>query len=162
MLRHIGIFIGTMMALVAMWFLISIPLCLVGGWLALRKGPLPFPASVNQIPRQIPPIPRYLHLAPSTLMAGILPFGAAFIEICERSSFGLGIGLATKGVFCLVCLDFGMSSLFGSRSYYAVGFAALTASRYFVDFQRLKLGLTLCCLLQSWVTALTVSRLHSI
>jgi transmembrane 9 superfamily member 2/4 len=115
-----------MVALVAMWFLISIPLCLVGAWIALRKGILSFPASVNQIPRQIPPIPQYLGLVPSTLMAGILPFGAAFIEICECLSDGRPV-FARRPSDCDE--DFGMSSLFGSRSYYAVGFAALTVSQ---------------------------------
>ena len=36
---------------------------------------------VNNIPRQIPPQPWYLHPIPSVLVGGILPFGAVFIEL---------------------------------------------------------------------------------
>lgn len=80
------------------------------------------PVRVNAIPRQIPPPPKYLRpwvwhdLIPvifvlvlignqaTAILGGILPFGAAFVE-----------------------LYFVLSSLFASRAYYAFGFLALTA-----------------------------------
>ncbi|KZT72084.1 hypothetical protein DAEQUDRAFT_809354 [Daedalea quercina L-15889] len=95
---------GTMLLIVVLWFGISAPLSLIGSYLGARHGAIRHPVRVNQIPRQIPQIPRYLQPWAATLLAGILPFGAAFVE-----------------------LYFVMSSLFASRAYYAFGFLALTA-----------------------------------
>lgn len=39
------------------------------------------PVRTNQIPRQVPDQPWYLHTIPCMLLAGILPFGAVFIEL---------------------------------------------------------------------------------
>lgn len=94
---------GTMLAVVMMWFLISVPLTVVGSIMGSRKGQLSIPVRVNRIPRQIPPTVWYMKFWPSALMAGILPFGAGFIE-------------------CYFLL----SSLFGSKVYYAAGFLFLT------------------------------------
>ncbi|CCM01117.1 uncharacterized protein FIBRA_03165 [Fibroporia radiculosa] len=95
---------GTMLLIVVLWFGISAPLSLVGSFFGTRHGGIPHPVRVNQIPRQIPKSPRYLQPWAATLLAGILPFGAAFVE-----------------------LYFVLSSLFASRAYYAFGFLALTA-----------------------------------
>ena len=46
---------GTLMALIGMWFLVSVPLCVIGAYLGFRREPLEPPCKVNQIPRQIPP-----------------------------------------------------------------------------------------------------------
>ncbi|CAE6513797.1 unnamed protein product [Rhizoctonia solani] len=96
--------LGTMLAIVALWFVISAPLSAIGSFFGKKHGPVSHPVRVNQIPRQIPPAPRYLQPWSASLLAGILPFGAAFVE-----------------------LYFVLSSLFASRAYYAFGFIALTA-----------------------------------
>lgn len=72
---------GTMLALVAIWFIISIPLSLLGSFLGFKKEAFSYPVRTNQIPRQIPPQPKSLKLFPTVALAGILPFGAIFIEI---------------------------------------------------------------------------------
>lgn len=95
---------STMLLIVVLWFGISAPLSSIGYYFGSKQGAVSHPVRVNQIPRQIPPVPRYLKPWSSTLLAGILPFGAAFVE-----------------------LYFVMSSLFASRAYYAFGFLALTA-----------------------------------
>lgn len=95
---------GTMLLIVLLWFGISAPLSAVGSYFGSKHGAITHPVRVNPIPRQIPPVPWYLRPWASTLFAGILPFGAAFVE-----------------------LYFVMSSLFASRAYYAFGFLALTA-----------------------------------
>lgn len=95
---------GTMLAIVLMWFLISIPLCVAGYFYGMKHGGFAHPVRVNSIPRQIPPSPFYLKPIPSMLLGGILPFGAAFVE-----------------------LYFVLSSLFGHRAYYAFGFLFLTS-----------------------------------
>nr|KAJ3422607.1 hypothetical protein HK105_007288 [Polyrhizophydium stewartii] len=90
---------GTLLALVAMWFLISIPLCIAGAYFGFRHPGFDNPCKTNQIPRQIPPQPTYLNRFYSALIGGILPFGAIFIE-----------------------LYFIMSSIWSHRIYYMFGF----------------------------------------
>ncbi|KAG0579051.1 hypothetical protein M758_4G069600 [Ceratodon purpureus] len=83
--------------LLLLWFTISVPLTLFGGYLGAKAEPITFPVRTNQIPREIPP-QRY----PSWLLvlgAGTLPFGTLFIE-----------------------LFFIMSSIWMGRVYYVFGF----------------------------------------
>ncbi|KAI4380495.1 hypothetical protein MLD38_006679 [Melastoma candidum] len=87
----------TFIVLLLLWFCISVPLTLGGGYLGARASPIEYPVRTNQIPREIPP-QRY----PSWLLvlgAGTLPFGTLFIE-----------------------LFFIMSSLWMGRVYYVFGF----------------------------------------
>ncbi|BGP00363.1 Transmembrane 9 super member 2 [Rhodotorula toruloides] len=95
---------GTFMAIGALWFGLHVPLTVVGGWIGVKRGPITNPMRVNQIPRQIPTVDWWLKPIPSALIAGILPFGAGFIEI-----------------------NYLMQSLFGAKAYYAFGFLALTS-----------------------------------
>jgi len=71
----------TMLAIMALWFCISVPLCFLGSRLAYKKDPPKHPGTVNHIPRQIPPQKWYMNPVLSVLMGGILPFGAVFIEL---------------------------------------------------------------------------------
>jgi hypothetical protein len=83
--------------LLLLWFCISVPLTLVGGFLGAKAPHIEYPVRTNQIPREIPP-QRY----PSWLLvlgAGTLPFGTLFIE-----------------------LFFIMSSIWMGRVYYVFGF----------------------------------------
>ncbi|KAF5124827.1 hypothetical protein DV495_003730 [Geotrichum candidum] len=72
---------GTMLATVLIWFVISVPLSCVGSFVAFKKDPFKFPVRTNQIPRQIPQQPKSLNKITSTLLAGILPFGAISVEL---------------------------------------------------------------------------------
>ena len=71
----------TMLALLFMWFGISFPLVFCGFYFGFRKQPYEHPVRTNQIPRQIPEQLWYLHPVFSSLIAGILPFGAVFVEL---------------------------------------------------------------------------------
>lgn len=92
----------TMLVIVGIWFLISIPLSFAGSWVGFRQPPVAAPVRTNQIPRQIPPSTTYMKPIPSMLLVGILPFGAIFVE-----------------------LYFIMSSIWFSRVYYMFGFLFL-------------------------------------
>lgn len=52
---------GIYFSIVAVWFLISVPLTFVGGFMATRLPILDPPVKTNQIPRQIPPAPIVAH-----------------------------------------------------------------------------------------------------
>lgn len=92
----------TMLVIVAIWFIISIPLSVAGSWLGFRSGQIEAPVRTNQIPRQIPPTTTYLKPIPSMLIIGLLPFCAIFVE-----------------------LYFVMASIWFSRIYYMFGFLFL-------------------------------------
>eukprot|EP00158_Paraphelidium_tribonemae_P005311 Partr_v1_DN27274_c3_g1_i2_m38593 putative transmembrane 9 superfamily len=89
----------TMLALMALWFLISVPLCFIGAFRAFKLPRIENPVRTNQIPRQIPEQPFYMRDVPAALMGGILPFGAIFVE-----------------------LYFIMNSIWSSQFYYVFGF----------------------------------------
>ncbi|PVI02187.1 hypothetical protein DM02DRAFT_613152 [Periconia macrospinosa] len=71
----------TMLILVIIWFVISIPLSFAGSWLGFKQPVIEAPVRTNQIPRQIPPSGGYLRPLPSMALSGILPFGAIFVEL---------------------------------------------------------------------------------
>ncbi|KAI0393200.1 endomembrane protein EMP70 [Xylariaceae sp. FL0594] len=93
---------GTMLVIVAIWFVISVPLSVAGSFLGFRAKAVEPPVRTNQIPRQIPPATTYLKPIPSMLLVGILPFGAIFVE-----------------------LYFIMSSIWFNKIYYMFGFLFL-------------------------------------
>lgn len=70
-----------MLALFALWFFICLPLTFIGYYFGFRKHPYEHPVRTNQIPRQVPSQKWYLKPLVATFMAGILPFGAMFIEL---------------------------------------------------------------------------------
>ncbi|KAJ2026086.1 Transmembrane 9 super member 2 [Coemansia sp. S16] len=72
---------GTLFGVMALWFVISIPLTIAGAYFGYKRKTLDPPVRVNQIPRQIPEQPWYLRPIPSALMGGVLTFGAIFIEL---------------------------------------------------------------------------------
>lgn len=102
---------GTMLAMVALWLIISFPLSLFGSYVGFRKSRIEQPVRTNQIPRQIPDQPFYLRPIPSILMGGILPFGAIFIELYfimnsiwfHRIYYGIGFLFLVFGVLIMTC-----------------------------------------------------------
>lgn len=73
---------GTMLAIVFIWFIISIPLSMLGSFIAWKKCQWDqHPTRTNEIARQIPFQPWYLNTIPASLIAGIFPFGSISVEL---------------------------------------------------------------------------------
>jgi len=72
---------STLMALISLWFGVSVPLVFFGSYFAWKKPAIEHPLRTNQIPRQIPEQVWYMKPIFSILMGGVLPFGAVFIEL---------------------------------------------------------------------------------
>eukprot|EP00929_Paragymnodinium_shiwhaense_P067223 TRINITY_DN33847_c0_g1_i1.p1 TRINITY_DN33847_c0_g1~~TRINITY_DN33847_c0_g1_i1.p1 ORF type:complete len:632 (-),score=137.09 TRINITY_DN33847_c0_g1_i1:145-2040(-) len=109
----------TMVALMALWFGISVPLVFLGAYFGFRKATIELPVRTNQIPRQIPEQPLFLNPLLTTLVGGILPFGAVFTE-----------------------LFFIMSSLWQHQFYYLFGFLALVLLILLVTCAEISIALT--------------------
>nr|KAG5685970.1 hypothetical protein BaRGS_017409 [Batillaria attramentaria] len=72
---------STLIALLALWFGISVPLTFVGAYFGFRRRPIEHPVRTNQIPRQIPDQSLYTRPLPGIVMGGVLPFGCIFIQL---------------------------------------------------------------------------------
>ncbi|KAG6528302.1 hypothetical protein ZIOFF_010454 [Zingiber officinale] len=109
--------ISLFIVLLLLWFCISLPLTLAGGFIGAKASHIEFPVRTNQIPREIPP-QKY----PSWMLvigAGTLPFGTLFIE-----------------------LFFIMSSLWMGRVYYVFGFLLIVLILLIVVCAEVSLVLT--------------------
>ncbi|KAJ1868547.1 hypothetical protein LPJ78_000059 [Coemansia sp. RSA 989] len=73
--------LSTILLLFVLWAAIELPLTVLGGWIGFRRKPYSEPMRTNAIPRPIPPLPRYLKLPLSILLAGALPLSVIFIEM---------------------------------------------------------------------------------
>ncbi|KAL8488494.1 hypothetical protein ACS0TY_024234 [Phlomoides rotata] len=103
--------------LILLWFCISVPLTLVGGYFGAKAPHIEYPVRTNQIAREIP-AQKY----PSWLLvlgAGTLPFGTLFIE-----------------------LFFIMSSIWMGRVYYVFGFLFIVLTLSVVVCAEVSLVLT--------------------
>ncbi|GER40484.1 endomembrane protein 70 protein family [Striga asiatica] len=103
--------------LIFLWFCISVPLTIVGGYFGARAAHIEYPVRTNQIPREVPP-QKY----PSWLLvigAGTVPFGTLFIE-----------------------LFFIMSSIWMGRVYYVFGFLLIVMMLLVVVCAEVSLVLT--------------------
>lgn len=72
---------GTLVALLALWFGVSVPLTFLGAYLGFKKKAIEAPVRTNQIPRQIPTQSIYTKPLPCIIMGGVLPFGCIFIQL---------------------------------------------------------------------------------
>jgi len=95
----------SLLLLVGLWLGVCAPLVAVGAYFGFRAEEIKHPVRVNNIPRQIPAQPWYLHPIPSILVGGILPFGAIFIELYFiMSAIWLGQVYAVFGFLFVVLI----------------------------------------------------------
>jgi len=71
----------SLVALIVLWFGISVPMVFLGAYFGYRMNAIEYPTSTSNIPRQIPDQPWYLSVWCTSLVGGILPFGACFVEL---------------------------------------------------------------------------------
>merc|ERR1719276_466165 len=91
----------------------------MGAWLGIKKDAIDLPVRVNQIPRQIPAQPWFIQPIITSLVGGVLPFGAVFTE-----------------------LFFIMSSLWQHQFYYLFGFLMLVIVILVVTCAEISVALT--------------------
>ncbi|KAF9977730.1 hypothetical protein BGZ73_005093 [Actinomortierella ambigua] len=104
---------GTMLGVVALWFLVSTPLSVIGSYLGFQRPKIDNPVRANQIPRQIPDQVFYLKPIPSMLIGGVLPFGAIFIELYfilnsiwfHKIYYVFGFLFLVFGILILTCAE---------------------------------------------------------
>ncbi|KAJ3071144.1 hypothetical protein HDU98_005792 [Podochytrium sp. JEL0797] len=72
---------GTMLAVVSLWFLVSVPLCVAGGYIGFVQAEVGDPVKTAQIPREVPPQSLQLNPWISAGLGGLVPFGAIYIEL---------------------------------------------------------------------------------
>eukprot|EP00331_Platyophrya_macrostoma_P029188 CAMPEP_0176436774 /NCGR_PEP_ID=MMETSP0127-20121128/18185_1 /TAXON_ID=938130 /ORGANISM="Platyophrya macrostoma, Strain WH" /LENGTH=600 /DNA_ID=CAMNT_0017820191 /DNA_START=1 /DNA_END=1803 /DNA_ORIENTATION=- len=99
----------SLLLLFALWFCCSLPLVIIGAAIGFKQDVLTVPCKVNAVPRMIPEGKWYLKKWNVIIGSGMLPFGAAFIEL----------------VYIL-------SSFWQGRVYYMFGFLALVFFILFV------------------------------
>ena len=71
----------SMLAVMALWFGISVPLTFVGAFIGYGKDSYEHPTRVNTLPRQIPEVAWYMSSLAGVFIGGILPFGTVSIEL---------------------------------------------------------------------------------
>jgi transmembrane 9 superfamily protein 2/4 len=109
----------TMFALLVLWFGVSVPLVFFGAYAGFKRPVIELPVRTNPIPRRVPEQPWYSKPLFTSLVGGILPFGAVFTE-----------------------LFFIMSSLWLHQFYYLFGFLALVLVIVIVTCAEISIALT--------------------
>jgi len=110
----------SMLAVMALWFGISVPLTFVGAFIGYGKDSYEHPTRVNTLPRQIPEVAWYMSSLAGIFIGGILPFGTVSIE-----------------------LYFIMTSIwFGTTYYYVFGFLLVVGLLLFVTLAEMSITLT--------------------
>jgi len=109
----------TLFAILVLWFGVSVPLVFFGAYTGFKRDRVELPVRTNQIPRAIPDQPWYMQPLATSLVGGILPFGAVFTE-----------------------LFFIMSSIWLHEFYYLFGFLALVLLIVMVTCAEISIALT--------------------
>lgn len=94
-----GVSFTALLALIGLFLGIELPLNFVGAYFGFKQAAIEFPVGTNQIPRLIPERAWYNNPVSASLLGGLLPFAAVFIE-----------------------LHFIMGALWGNEIYYVFGF----------------------------------------
>jgi len=94
-----GVSFTGLLALIGLFLGIELPLNFVGSYLGFKQAVIEYPVGTNQIPRLVPERAWYNNMISASLLGGLLPFAAVFIE-----------------------LHFILGALWGNEIYYVFGF----------------------------------------
>ncbi|VDD82937.1 unnamed protein product [Mesocestoides corti] len=72
---------STILSLLAMWLLVSLPLCCIGSFFGFRREVITVPTRTNQIPRQVPPQSYCIGTFIPVFLTGLLSFGCISIQL---------------------------------------------------------------------------------
>jgi hypothetical protein len=102
--------VGTIVIILLLWSLVTIPLTIVGGVLGKNtRAEFAAPCRTNKYPREIPELPWYRGTVPQMVMAGFLPFSAIYIELYYIFASVWSLKVYTIYsilfiVFCILCV----------------------------------------------------------
>ncbi|GMI15244.1 hypothetical protein TrLO_g953 [Triparma laevis f. longispina] len=98
------------LSVMALWCCVSIPLVFLGAFFGYKKEMWEYPCVTSTIPREIRPLPWYLQSWAVIAMGGVLPFGAAYVELFFiLSSIWMEQFYYVFGVCFVVCLILGIT-----------------------------------------------------
>lgn len=112
--------VSTLVALLALWFGISVPLVFLGAYLGFRKEPFEFPVKFSNIPRPIPAASWYVSPPFTVVVGGVLPFGACFVELffilssiwMDQFYYVFGFTFLVFLILCVTCAEITMVLLY--------------------------------------------------
>uniref|UniRef100_A0A8C7DUZ0 Transmembrane 9 superfamily member n=1 Tax=Oncorhynchus kisutch TaxID=8019 RepID=A0A8C7DUZ0_ONCKI len=119
---------GTLVAILALWFGISVPLTFIGAYFGFKKPAIEQPVRTNQIPRQIPEQSFFTKPVPGIVMGGILPFGCIFIQ--GKNKYNCVSVICPTICLCLIFVDYH----WWWRSFLTSGFTAVYLFVYAVHY----------------------------
>jgi len=76
-----GVSFKALLALIGLFLGIELPLNFVGAYFGFKQASIEYPVGTNQIPRLIPERAWYNNPLSASLLGGLLPFAAVFIEL---------------------------------------------------------------------------------
>lgn len=109
-----------LLALLALWFGISIPLVFAGAYVGFKRPAISIPVRVNKIPRQVPQQPWFMHPVLCSLLGGALPFGAMLTELfflfsCiwqHRFYYLFGFLFLVLIILCVTCAEISITFIY--------------------------------------------------
>ena len=98
-------------SVMSLWCCVSIPLVFLGSYVGYKKDAWSYPCVTSSIPREVKPLPWYLSTFTVVAMGGILPFGAAYVELffimssiwMEQFYYVFGVCLVVVLILAVTC-----------------------------------------------------------
>lgn len=162
---------GSMVAVLALWFCISVPLTFLGAFYGYKKDLDKAAVQTQDIPRAIPEQPWYMSGYLTVLVGGILPFGAVFVELffilssiwLDQYYYVFGFLLLVFAILMITCAEItivlcyfqlcGEDYHWWWRSVFTSGSSALYLFLYVPPLVLGALSLRGCCLRSAHLTS---------